>query len=115
MGQEGTGKKTVVTQVSFGGFDNDVTAKELTYYLQCYIGDVWRCRLKTSSTPPESYPDFDIIKTSEIQSTDGYKKVEPHAFVHFASPESATEAMNAAGRCELFFKNRALKIGRAHV
>ncbi|XP_050216732.1 RNA-dependent RNA polymerase 6 [Mercurialis annua] len=102
-------KEVIVSQVSLGGFDIDVTAKDLVSYLEDAVGQVWRCRLKTSWTPPESYPNFQITDTAVIQRADGYRKVEPHAFVHFASPHSATWAMDAAGRCELFFNGRALK------
>ncbi|XP_004291459.1 PREDICTED: RNA-dependent RNA polymerase 6-like [Fragaria vesca subsp. vesca] len=100
---------TVVTQVSFGGFGSHVTAKELVSYLEDEIGLVFRCRLKTSWTPPESVPNFEISDAADIETTDDYRKVEPHAFVHFASPESVTAVMDAVGRCQLFFNNQALK------
>lgn len=103
-------KSMVVTQVSFGGFDRTVTAKDLVDYLESSIGLVWRCRLKTSWTPQESFPDFDIIDTASIDRTDEYKKVEPHAFVHFAASASADWALNAAGRGELFFDKKPLKV-----
>lgn len=110
MEPEASEKENIITQVSIGGFDCQVKAKDLVIYLEDKIGVVYRCRLKTSSTPPESYPDFKIINTAEIERTDDYKKVEPHAFVHFALPESATEAFNAAGRCDLLWKNQNLKV-----
>ncbi|KAF7817247.1 RNA-dependent RNA polymerase 6 [Senna tora] len=110
MELKGTGKETIVTQVSIGGFDSQVKAKDLLGYLEDKIGLVDRCRLKTSWTPPESYPDFKITNTVEIDKTDDYKKVEPHAFVHFASPKSATEVLNAAGRSDLLWKNWNLKV-----
>ncbi|KAJ7966178.1 RNA-dependent RNA polymerase [Quillaja saponaria] len=103
-------KDLVVTQVSFGGFDSHVKANDLVKYLEDEIGLVYRCRLKTSCTPPESYPDFEIVNTEEIERTDDSKKVEPHAFVHFALPESASWALNAAGRSELFFNDQPLKV-----
>ncbi|KAK9279822.1 hypothetical protein L1049_013504 [Liquidambar formosana] len=109
MESEGSDKDMVVTQISFGGFDSYVTAKELTEYLEDTIGLVWRCRLKTSSTPPESFPNFEI-NIDEIQRTDDYKKVEPHAFAHFVSPESVNCAVDAAGRGELFLNNQHLKV-----
>lgn len=110
MGSEGSLRETVASQVGFGGFDRHVKAKDLLQYLEAEIGLVYRCRLKTSWTPPESYPNFEeSIKTANIESTDHYVLVEPHAFVHFALPESATWAMNAAGRCELSLKNNLLK------
>ncbi|KAF2303847.1 hypothetical protein GH714_023829 [Hevea brasiliensis] len=110
MDIEKSEKDTVVTQVSFGGFDIHIKAKDLVAYLESEIGLVWRCRLKTSWTPPESYPNFEITNTADVQRTEGHKRIEPHAFVHFASPESATWAKNAAGRCELFLNDRPLKV-----
>lgn len=110
MESEGSEKDMVVTQISIGGFDQYVTATELTYYLEDTIGSVDRCRLKTSSTPPESYPDFEIIDTAKIERTEDYKKVEPHAFVHFVSPEAATWALDAAGKSELFLRGKPLKV-----
>ncbi|KAM5569729.1 RNA-dependent RNA polymerase 6 [Rosa sericea] len=110
MELEGRENDTVVTQVSFGGFGSHVKAKDLVNYLEDEIGLVYRCRLKTSWTPPESVPSFELIDTTNIETTDEYKKVEPHAFVHFASPESVTAAMDAVGRCQLFLKNQALKV-----
>ncbi|KAF8400643.1 hypothetical protein HHK36_013942 [Tetracentron sinense] len=110
MGSEGTEKNTIVTQVSFGGFDKNVNAEALTDFLEMEVGVIWRCRLKTSWTPPESYPDFNIKNTTEIQRTDDYEKVEPHAFVHFVSPQAPTWALNAAGRCELILNKNPLKV-----
>lgn len=110
MELEGIDKETIVTQISIGGFDSEVKAKDLAEYLEDEIGLVYRCRLKTSWTPPESYPDFKIINTAEIERTYDYKKVEPHAFVHFALPGAATDALNAAGRCDLFWRNQHLKV-----
>ncbi|XVE97429.1 hypothetical protein REPUB_Repub03eG0018700 [Reevesia pubescens] len=110
MESEGSEKGTVVTQVSVGGFDRNVRAKDLMEYLENEVGVVWRCRLKTSWTPQESYPNFEISDTSVIQITDDYKKVDPHAFVHFASPLTVTWAVDAAGRTELVFNNQLLKV-----
>ncbi|XP_027356579.1 RNA-dependent RNA polymerase 6-like [Abrus precatorius] len=112
MDLEGSEKDSVVTQVSIGGFDSEVTASDLVTYLEDKIGLVYRCRLKTSWTPPESYPEFNIIDTAQIKKTDVYQKVEPHAFVHFASPGSVTTALNASGCCDLFLKNQPLKVSR---
>ncbi|KAI8569071.1 hypothetical protein RHMOL_Rhmol02G0249700 [Rhododendron molle] len=109
MASEGSEKKMVVTQISVGGFDNYVTAKMLLDYFEANIGSVWRCRLKTSSTPPESYPNFDI-GSQNIQRMNGYQKVEPHAFVHFAIPDSAKSALDAAGCCDLALNNNLLKV-----
>lgn len=103
-------RQMVVTQISIGGFDRHVTANDLLYFLEDQVGVVYRCRLKTSWTPPESYPDFDDINTADIEIKDDFEKVEPHAFVHFASADSATWALNAAGRCELFLKDKPLKV-----
>ncbi|CDY55600.1 BnaC01g42580D [Brassica napus] len=103
-------KNSVVTQVSIGGFGETTTAKELTDYLEEEVGLVWRCRLKTSWTPPGSYPDFEITDTSNIPTFDGYKRVEPHAFVHFAVPESAGRAMDAAGQSKLILDGQPLKV-----
>ncbi|KAF8035866.1 hypothetical protein BT93_C1786 [Corymbia citriodora subsp. variegata] len=103
-------KDTVVTQVSIGGFDQNVTAKELVKYLEDKVGLIWRCRLKTSWTPPESYPDFEVTKFDNIQIVDEYKKVEPHAFVHFASLEAATSAYELSLTDGLFLNNKPLKV-----
>lgn len=109
MESERSEKDMVVSQVSVGGFDNNITAKMLVDYFEYNIGLVWRCRLKTSSTPPDSYPDFKV-NTLELQRTNDYEKVEPHAFVHFAIPHSATLASNAAGRSELILGINPLKV-----
>lgn len=112
MDLEGTVKDSVLTttQVSIGGFDSDVKASDLVSYLESKIGYVDRCRLKTSCTPPESYPEFTMTDTTQIEITDDYKKVAPHAFVHFTLPDSATEALNAAGRCDLILNGKVLKV-----
>ncbi|KAB1204617.1 RNA-dependent RNA polymerase 6 [Morella rubra] len=110
MGFGGSERETVVTQVSFGGFDSDISAKDLSQYLEEEVGEVFRCRLKTSWTPPESYPNFEVINTLNIERRDDYSKVEPHAFVHFASSESATWAVEAAERCDLFLNKQPLKV-----
>ncbi|GAB4829586.1 RNA dependent RNA polymerase, variant 2 [Ancistrocladus abbreviatus] len=104
-------KNMVVTQLSFGGFDNSVTAKMLADYLEDEIGVlVWRCRLKTSWTAPESYPDFEVQNTECIEKTEEYEKVEPHAFVHFASAESVKWVLDASGHGDLALLNRQLKV-----
>lgn len=59
MESDGNDKKLIVNQVSVGGFDNEVTAKELLDYFHENFGVVWRCRVKTSSTPPDTYPEYD--------------------------------------------------------
>nr|CAD1833761.1 unnamed protein product [Ananas comosus var. bracteatus] len=137
MGSVGSQKETevVVSQVCFGGFDEGVSARELTDFLQQQVGLIWRCRVKTSWTPPDSYPDFFFSSsddvddasssssssaaaafssssptiaptTASVRDKDDYPKVVPHAFVHFASPDAAKRAMNAAGRCDLVLGGR---------
>ncbi|XP_072981576.1 probable RNA-dependent RNA polymerase SHL2 [Typha angustifolia] len=113
MGSSRTVKETmemVATQVSVGGFDEKVSAKELTDFLENEAGLIWRCRVKTSWTPQGSYPDFKVVDASAIASAkDDYAKVVPHAFVHFALPDAAKRAMNAAGRCDLILNGRPLR------
>lgn len=109
MGSTGCEKELVVSQVSIGGFDNHITAKMLFDYLEENIGLSWRCRLKTSSTPHDSYPEFNIDPASVKKSND-YERVEPHAFVHFVSPDAAMIAMNTAGRGELILVKELLKV-----
>ncbi|KAK4364907.1 hypothetical protein RND71_016265 [Anisodus tanguticus] len=89
MESEGSAKDLVLTQISVGGFDNDVNAKMLSEYLEEQFGQVWRCRLKTSSTPPDSYPTYDI-DVERVQRMNYYRKVEPHTFshLHLQSPQS---------------------------
>ncbi|KAK3043720.1 hypothetical protein RJ639_001916 [Escallonia herrerae] len=98
----------VVTQVSVAGFADTVTAKELSDYLEENIGIVWRCRLKTSSTPHGSYPNFEV-NTADVQSMN-YEKVTPHAFVHFVIPDRAKSALDAAVRSELILFKRPLRV-----
>ncbi|XP_042519740.1 RNA-dependent RNA polymerase 6-like [Macadamia integrifolia] len=103
-------KDVIVPQVSFGGFDQSITALDLTDFIENEIGGVWRCRLKTSWTPPGSYPDFNITNMEAVRRKDYYKKVVPHAFVHFISHEARMAAHNAAERSELFLNHRPLKV-----
>ncbi|XP_075106416.1 RNA-dependent RNA polymerase 6-like [Nicotiana tabacum] len=107
MGSEGSEKDLVVTQISVGGFDNDVNAKMLSEYLEEQVGQVWRCRLKISATPPDSYPTYDI-DAERVHRMKDYEKVVPHAFVHFASSESAKHALAAAGGNELILGKKPL-------
>ncbi|XP_071917710.1 RNA-dependent RNA polymerase 6-like [Coffea arabica] len=109
MGSEGSEKNLVVTQISVGGFDDYVTAKMLLDYFEDNIGTVWRCRLKTSSTPLESYPANDI-DSNHVQRKSDYERVKPHAFVHFASSEAVQCALDAAGRGELTLGMKPLKV-----
>ncbi|KAK4338038.1 hypothetical protein RND71_042525 [Anisodus tanguticus] len=109
MESEGSAKDLVVIQISVGGFDNDVNAKMLSEYLEEQFGQVWRCRLKTSSTPHNSYPTYDI-DVERVQRMNYYGKVEPHAFVHFASSESTKYGL-AASRCnEILLEEKLLKV-----
>ncbi|XP_057858835.2 RNA-dependent RNA polymerase 6 isoform X2 [Cryptomeria japonica] len=96
------------TQVSLGGFGQDLSAKELTEYLEDSVGMLWRCRLKTSWTPPYSFPNF--TKTNGESSIQNKAKVPPHAFVHFASPGSVNEVIKLVERGRLMFKTHALKV-----
>ncbi|CAL9242232.1 unnamed protein product, partial [Arabidopsis halleri] len=110
MRSEGNIENSVVTQVCIGGFGESTTAKQLTDYLEDEVGLVWRCRLKNSWTPPGSYPNFEIVDTSNIPKIDNYKKVEPHAFVHFVLPKSIAHAMDAARQCKLILDGVSLEI-----
>ncbi|KAL2237326.1 UNVERIFIED_CONTAM: RNA-dependent RNA polymerase 6 [Sesamum indicum] len=109
MGSEIGDNDLVVTQISVGGLENYVTAKMLLDYFEDNIGLVWRCRLKTSSTPPESNPNYEIDAESVQRKTD-YVKIEPHAFVHFAVAHSAKAALDAAARGELILGRKPLKV-----
>ncbi|XP_057511049.1 RNA-dependent RNA polymerase 6-like [Actinidia eriantha] len=107
MELEASENEMVVSQISVGGFAPYVTAKMLMDFFEDNIGLVWRCRLKTSSTPPESYPNFNI-DTAAIRGTIDYMKVEPHAFIHFAIPDSAKSAWDASEHGELILGNQPL-------
>ncbi|KAG8375787.1 hypothetical protein BUALT_Bualt10G0136800 [Buddleja alternifolia] len=109
MGSERGDKDLVVTQISVGGLENNVTAKMLSDYFEDHVGLVWRCRLKTSSTPPESYPNYEI-DTEIVQRKNDYLKVEPHAFVHFAVAHSVELALDAAARGDLILGRKPLKV-----
>ncbi|KAL6534083.1 RNA-dependent RNA polymerase [Orobanche hederae] len=109
MGSGASDNNLIVTQISVGGLDNNVTADMLVDFFEDNIGMVWRCRLKTSSTPPGSYPNYEI-DTENIQRKENYEKVEPHAFLHFALAHSATLALDAAGRGELILCDKPLKV-----
>ncbi|KAH9666211.1 RNA-dependent RNA polymerase 6 [Citrus sinensis] len=56
------------------------------------------------------YYQYLIVFVPEVQKTDDYEKVEPHAFVHFATSTYITRAMDAAEHMELFLNGRALKV-----
>ncbi|XP_030548273.1 RNA-dependent RNA polymerase 6-like [Rhodamnia argentea] len=110
MESKGARKDVVMTQVTVSGFDQNVTAKELVKYLENTVGPIRRCRLKTSWMPRDSYPDFEVTRFDTIQIVDEYRKVEPHAFVHFAAPEAATSAYELSVNNGLFLNNKPLKV-----
>ncbi|KAK1411747.1 hypothetical protein QVD17_32447 [Tagetes erecta] len=99
-----------VTQVSVGGFGNGVTAKMVLEYLEKACGQIWRCRLKKSSTPPDTYPQFDANLQYHIQSVDYENLVEPHAYVQFVHPHSVDMLLEAAGNHKLMLNNNLLKL-----
>ena len=109
MGSEESGRDVVVTQISVGEFDGYMTAKSLLDYFEQNVGIVLRCRLKTSSTPFEAYPEF-AVDTTKLERLHSYENLIPHAFVHFATPDAARSALDAAGRGELILNNNLLKI-----
>ncbi|XP_074287131.1 RNA-dependent RNA polymerase 6 [Silene latifolia] len=112
MGSKNNDHELVLTQLSFGGFDNNITAKELVDFLEEETGVlVWRCRLKKSWTPPESFPDFQI-NVEELTNTNDYEKVEPHAFVHFGSSESVRSVQDAVGRGDLILFGKPLQVSK---
>ncbi|XP_076929017.1 RNA-dependent RNA polymerase 6-like [Bidens hawaiensis] len=109
MDSERNYRELIVTQVGVGGFGNQVTAQMLLDYLEETSGQIWRCRLKKSSTPPATYPDF-AANLDQITIDNDYAKVEPHAFVHFVDPASALSVLEASGRRQLVLNNNVLKV-----
>ncbi|WOK99134.1 putative RNA-dependent RNA polymerase SHL2 [Canna indica] len=106
----GAGNEMTIGQVSFGGFDRNVTARELTDFLEFEVGIIWRCRVKSSWTPPETYPVFHHQDGAcGVSWREDYDRVVPHAFVQFARPDAAKKAMDAAGRCELVLNGHPLR------
>lgn len=103
----------VTTQVSLGGFDGSVSARKIADFLECEAGQVWRCRVKSSWTPPDSYPDFLHPTTTPPSAPPPYNRVHPHAFVHFALPSAARRATDAAGKSELLLDGKPLRIASA--
>ncbi|CAM0952748.1 unnamed protein product [Alopecurus aequalis] len=104
----------VTTQVSLGGFDGSVSAGQLADFLEREVGPaVWRCRLKRSWTPPDSYPDFLHPTTPTASAPPPYGRVPPHAFVHFSRPETARRAIDAVGKSELLISGKPLRIATA--
>ncbi|PWA55249.1 RNA-dependent RNA polymerase 6 [Artemisia annua] len=94
MESDGNDKKLIVNQVSVGGFDNEVTAKELLDYFEDNFGVVWRCRVKKSSTPPDTYPEYDA-DLDQIKKVNDYEKVKPHAFLQFVVPDQVNMVLEA--------------------
>jgi RNA-dependent RNA polymerase len=86
-----------------------VTAKELAEYIEenAKLGSVYRCRVKTSTTPQFAYPEF-------TKSCDGKKnnicKVPPHAFVQFSTPSAVKEVVRLSDGGKLIFCGHALKV-----
>ncbi|KAJ4732920.1 RNA-dependent RNA polymerase [Rhynchospora pubera] len=101
-------RELVVTQITVGGFDSSVTAKELCKFLEFEAGLIWRCRVKSSWTPPDSYPLFGPVPAS-ADITGDYDKVVPHAFVQFADPEYAKRALDKSGRNDLVLNHHILR------
>ncbi|KAL8254972.1 hypothetical protein R6Q59_033193 [Mikania micrantha] len=101
MGSERNDKEMMITQVSVGGFGNEVNAKMLLDYLEEKAGQIWRCRLKRSSTPLEACPEFGV-DIDQVQSVNNYEKIEPHAFVHFVNPDSVNSAIDPQENMSLY-------------
>ncbi|EPS62146.1 hypothetical protein M569_12646, partial [Genlisea aurea] len=101
---------SVVTQISVAGIEDHVTAKMLVDFFQKNIGFVWRCRLKTSSLPPDSYPNYDI-DISRVQGNNDYERAKRHAYVHFAIPKCAKLAADAAASGRLTMGQKQLRVG----
>ncbi|KAK8937273.1 putative RNA-dependent RNA polymerase SHL2 [Platanthera zijinensis] len=104
------------SQVSFGGFNESVGAKKLADFLELNAGVIWRCRVKKTSTPPDSFPDYSagyaegLTHRSFSADRSAAKVATPHAFVHFANPGTAKRIVDADGRSNLFLDGVALRI-----
>ncbi|XP_071690797.1 RNA-dependent RNA polymerase 6-like [Rutidosis leptorrhynchoides] len=109
MESEKNDREMVVTQVSIRGFDNQVTAQMLLDYIEQEAGQVIRCRVKWSSTPPDTFPEFDA-DLENIQRVIDYEKVEPHAFVHFVHHDSAHTAIDLSRTGQLVLNNNTLEV-----
>ncbi|KAH6804759.1 RNA-dependent RNA polymerase 6 [Perilla frutescens var. frutescens] len=109
MGSEVGDRDMIVTQISLGGLDDYVSAKILLDYLEENVGLVWRCRVKTSSTPQDSYPNYEI-NAEHVQRKTEYEKVKHHAFVHFAVADSAALAVKLSGSGDLRLGRQLLKV-----
>lgn len=110
MEDEESPRNTLVTQATVAGFGSGITAEDLKNFFQEEIGLVWRCRLKTSCTPPESYPNFEVSNLASIRGAVDYRRVGPHAFIHFAAPQSAFRAEEAANQKNLVLNGQVLKV-----
>ncbi|GLJ46229.1 hypothetical protein SUGI_0973930 [Cryptomeria japonica] len=100
------------TQIILAGFGAGVSAKQLTEYLEKELKKVrivWRCRLKTSWTPPSSFPKFTLTGSSN-GLVKNREKAPPHAFVYFEGPDDVKEAVRLSSLRKLVFNNQALKI-----
>ncbi|PUZ50556.1 hypothetical protein GQ55_6G066900 [Panicum hallii var. hallii] len=98
---EGSPREPVAaaTQVTLRGFDDGLSARVLADRLEAAAGTVLRCRVKTSVTPPGSYPDFQLqlphaaaAAASRAATSPHDGAVPAHAFVHFARPGAADRA-----------------------
>ncbi|CAO2210105.1 unnamed protein product [Urochloa humidicola] len=78
--------------VSLRGFDERVSARELAGHLESVAGTVWRCRVKTTVTPPGSFPDFHFRPPPPPSPLPAAADVPAHAFVHFADPRAPGRA-----------------------
>ncbi|KAI0524882.1 hypothetical protein KFK09_004272 [Dendrobium nobile] len=102
----------VVTQVSFGGFDDSVEAKNLAEFLENNAGVIWRCRVKKTWSPPDFFPNFTAFSSARRRASADEsvaKVITPHAFVHFAHAKAAKRAIEAAGRSGLILDKRVLR------
>ncbi|KAJ6795188.1 putative RNA-dependent RNA polymerase SHL2 [Iris pallida] len=100
----------VITQISVAGFDPSTTAKELSSFLEFTFGSVWRCRVKTSWTPPESYPDFQFVLPTSSSTSSSPVPAAPHAFVHFGTPSAAARALSSAAKSDLLLNGHPLRV-----
>ncbi|PWA84962.1 RNA-dependent RNA polymerase 6 [Artemisia annua] len=99
----------VATQVRISGFGDQVTAKILVDYIEITYGLVWKCKVKTSSTPRDAYPVFDV-NLENVQKVTHYEKVEPYAFLQFVSPDTVDTIVEDAHTGQLVYNNNTLKV-----
>jgi RNA-dependent RNA polymerase len=110
--------------VSLAGFDPRYTARDLAGFLESVAGEVLRCRVKTTWTPPESFPDFNVVLSDAAAaarppcskrrrryladpacSSAAAFRTPPHAFVRFAHPDASRRAAAATPRGLLVLGN----------